>query len=985
MSMIQRQWALGDELAGFQLVEITQLDEYEGIGYLFRHIETNMEVFQLINSDRERFFSYVFRTLPYNDCGIAHILEHSVLAGSQRYPVRDPFMTLLKGSTNTFMNAMTYPDKTMYPGASPLEKDFENLFHVYTDAVFAPLLREETFWQEGVRLVCDEESCHFEGVVYNEMLGDSADHDSIVGKGGIRSLFPDTPYSFDSGGNPEQIVRLDYQQFRSFYSQFYHPSNCKLFLYGDLEVGEYLSFLDEEYLKTRGSLKVNSLCPTSEPWKKERSVTLTSPMEDGQTKESASVVLSWVTTDVTDPLQVITLSTLVDLLLGNQAAPLYKALLDSGLGVDISPESGMSADFRQMPFLVGFKGINPDLAEEAKACIMKALQTIVKEGLEPEMVASSLKRIRFKQLEIPGGIPNGLRALNRSLRGWLYDLSPCATIESGKPLEALEKELHKDPRYFEKWIKRHLLDNPHRCLVTVKPDGEHQKRQMDAIARYATQITESMDKKEIKLLQEQNQRFLQFELEGDTPEALATIPRLHLEDLPSTIRPNTHQEVQCAGQPLFIRPQFCNQIVYADFAFNVEDLSERELILLPLYTRILQTTGLGKLSYAQVATRLKHLTGDFNVYGELGSACNNNDVLTLLCRVKTLKEDFAPAMEFIQQLLSGANVGDLKQLKLVLNNFRTDFADSVTYSAHSFASLCAASVFSPIQWEGEQLSGLHQWFFLESIEEKELPSIAQELEQLQKKLSNRRRLLLHLSCDEELVQELVPVYEAFTEAFADLGAVQPRPRSYNEVSKGSIHEVQLYRLPATVSYAAWAMRTEKRGTVLQAAQILLANILTGNDLWEVIRGQGGAYGVAANADVMEEICIFSTYRDPRIAGSYRDFIQILNKYAQIDIDSVHIENALIATIGSELKPLSPSQDSILAFRRLLYHISDEFRAMRRQHLLQLDSKQLNEGAIALLRAAKEEDSYVVLSGAQLLETEKEKHPILDRPSIRLPL
>jgi Zn-dependent M16 (insulinase) family peptidase len=342
-------------------------------------------------------------------------------------------------------------------------------------------------------------------------------------------------------------------------------------------------------------------------------------------------------------------------------------------------------------------------------------------------------------------------------------------------------------------------------------------------------------------------------------------------------------------------------------------------------------------------------------------------------------------MQFVQELLTGANVGDLKQLKLVLNNYKTDFADSVTYSAHSFASLCAASVFSPIQWEGEQLSGLHQWFFLESIEEKDLPSIAQELERLQRKLSNRRRLLLHLSCDEALVQEFVPVYEAFTKAFSDQGVVQPVPRSYKEVSKGTIHEVQLYRLPATVSYAAWAMRTEKRGTVLQAAQILLANILTGNDLWEVIRGQGGAYGVAANADVMEEICVFSTYRDPRIAGTYRDFIKILNKYAQIDIDPGHIENALIATIGSELKPLSPSQDSILAFRRLFYHISDEFRAMRRQHLLQLDSKQLNEGAKALLRSAKEEDSYVVLSGAQLLEAEKEKHPILDRPSIRLPL
>ncbi|MGE4453141.1 MAG: insulinase family protein [Sphaerochaeta sp.] len=983
--MMQRQMALGDELAGFKLVEMTELDEYEGTGYLFRHIETNMEVFQLINSDRERFFSYVFRTLPNNDCGIAHILEHSVLAGSQRYQVRDPFMTLLKGSTNTFMNAMTYPDKTLYPGASPLQKDFENLLHVYTDAVFAPLLREETFWQEGVRLVCEEDQCHFEGVVYNEMLGDSADHDSIVGKGSIRSLFPDTPYSFESGGNPEQIVRLDYQQFLSFYSQFYHPSNAKLFLYGDMEVGEYLSFLDEEYLKTRGSLRVNSMCPLSKPWNRERSVTLTSPMEEGQTKENASVVLSWATSEVSDPLEVITLSTLVDLLLGNQAAPLYKALLDSGLGTDISPESGMSADFRQMPFLVGFKGIQAEHAEQAKNCILKALETIVKDGLEPEMVASSLKRIRFKQLEIPGGIPNGLRALNRSLRGWLYDLSPSATIETGKPLEALEKALQKDPRYFENWIKHHLLDNQHRCLVTVKPDAEHQKRQTDAIMKYASEITSSLDKKDLKQLQAQTQRFLQFEMEGDTPEALASIPHLHLEDLPTTIRPNTHDETTIASRPLSIRPQFCNQIVYADFAIQVEDCNERELMLLPLYARLVQTTGLGKLTYSQVATRLKHLTGDFAFYPELGSSCGDQDALMLLCRVKTLREDFAPAMEFVQQLLSGANVDDLAQVKLVLNNFRTDFSDSVTYSAHSFASLCAASVFSPIQWEGEQLSGLHQWFFLESITDEQIPSLAQELKQLQKKLANRNRLILHLSCDEELVPELVPVYQAFTEAFPDNGRIETAIRSYDGVSTGAIHEVQLYRLPSTVSYAAWAMRTEKRGTVMQAAQILLAHILTGNDLWEVIRGQGGAYGVSANADVMEEICVFATYRDPRIAGTYRDFIQILNKYAQIPIDDKHIENALIAIIGGELKPLSPSQDSILSFRRLLYKITDEFREMRRHHLLQLDSKQLNEGAKALIRSAKEEDSYVVLSGAQLLETEKEKHPILDRPSLRLPL
>ncbi|NBK23313.1 MAG: peptidase M16, partial [Spirochaetia bacterium] len=416
-----------------------------------------------------------------------------------------------------------------------------------------------------------------------------------------------------------------------------------------------------------------------------------------------------------------------------------------------------------------------------------------------------------------------------------------------------------------------------------------------------------------------------------------------------------------------------------------EDLSERELLLLPLFTRMVQMTGLGELSYSEVSQKLKHLTGDFNLFVEMGSSNRGEDTMVMLCRTKTLYEDFEQAMLFISELLGKANVTDLKQLKLVLNNYRTDFADSVTYSAHSFASLSAASVFSPIQWEGEQLSGLQQWFFLESIKDDTLALLAQELALLQKKLHNRRRLISHLSCDEEQVTSLSNVWERFTLSFAEGEEIVRKQRFYEQVSKGLVHEVQLYRLPSTVSYAAWAMRTSAKGTPLQAAQVVLGQLLSTNDLWEVIRGQGGAYGVSANADVMEEMFVFSSYRDPRIAGTYSDFKRILTKYASAPIEQKQIENALITTIGSELKPLSPAQDSMLAFRRLLYHITDEFRALRREQLFKVDGKAINEGAQALLDNAVREDSYVVLSGSQLLEVEKEKHPMLDRPSVRLPL
>ena len=985
--MSEREWAVGDEFSGFVLTEVSPLEEYKATGYLFRHIATEMEVYQVVNDDKELFFSYVFRTLPNNDAGIAHILEHCCLAGSKKYPVRDPFMTLLKGSTNTFMNAMTYPDRTMYPAASPLKKDFDNLFSVYTDAVFAPLLREETFQQEGVRMICDGDTCHFEGVVYNEMLGGGADHDTIVGRNSVRSLFPDTPYSFNSGGDPKHIIQLNYQQFLAFYSMFYHPSNCKLFIYGDMAVGEKLKMLDSEYLRSYAKLNVDSLPPLSEAWNVPRKTTFTSPVEEGeeQGSQNDSVVLSWATCEASDPLSLVTLSTLVDILLGNPGAPLYKALLDSKLGKDISPESGMSSDFREMPFTVGFKGIDGERAEEAQDLILSSLEAIVAKGLDADIIASSMKRSRFKQQEIPGGFPNGFRALIRSLKGWLVDHSPSKTIGLSAPLQALEDALLENPRYFEQWIQKHLLDNPHRCLVTVKADSEHEKRETAAIEKYAQSQAQALGKKGLKALAQQNEKFLQFELAGDTQEDKDKVPYLKLEDLPSTIEPNTYEELKIAGRPLYLKKMFCNKIAYADFAFHLEDLTERELLLLPLYIRLLQMTGIGEMEYPKVANKLKSLTGDTNLYVEMGSSHEGPDRMMMVCRTRTLAEDFSEALTFLHTLLTEANVGDIERLQAALANLKGDYTDSITFSAHSFASLAASSIFSSVQYEGEQLAGLDQWFFLENLHDEQLFLVAGEFKALQEKLNNRSRLILNLGCDDELAPTLVPEYEKFLRLFDEKEPTEPLLRSYEKVSQGITHAVELYRLPSTVSYTAYVLRSSKRGTDEQAAQVLLGQIITGNELWEKIRAQGGAYGVTAHADVMEELFFFSSYRDPRIAGTLADFIKTLDIYTTKAIEEKDIENALITTVGNDLRPLSPAQSSILSFRRILYNITDEFRMMRRNQLLGMTSEHLNEGAKALLANAEAEDSFVAIAGMQLLETEKAKNPALDRPSRRLPL
>ncbi|NLZ76547.1 MAG: peptidase M16, partial [Spirochaetales bacterium] len=939
--MTERRLAVGDELHGFIVEEITPLAEYRGTGYLFRHIETRMEVYQVVNEDPERFFGYLFRTLPCNDTGVAHIIEHCLLAGSERYPVRDPFMTLLKGSANTFMNALTYPDRTVYPAASPLEKDFDNLFSVYTDAVFAPLLREETFQREGVRLVCTDEGCRYEGVVFNEMLGAGADHDEIVSRSAVRTLFPDTPYSFESGGDPEAIIGLTYREFRSFYDRYYHPSNAKLFLFGKMEAGAKLRYLDEHYLQRRGMLRIDSIVPLAKRWERERSATFSSPMEEGgEEVKNASVVLSWATTENDDPLEVMTLSTLVDILLGNPAAPLYKALIDSDLALDISPESGMSAEFRQMPFIVGFKGIDPEDGEKAKEVILSALKRIVRDGIESDLIETSLKRTRFSQLEIPGGIPTGLRALTRATRAWMVDRSPSETIRVVPTLDELEKRIRKNPRHFEDWIEEHLLSNPHRTLVTVKPDGEHQKRQSEAIAREALLVGERLGRKGLKEIAEENKRFLAFEEEPDSAEDLEKIPFLRLEDLPKEIRTNDHCLRIVGGRKLWIRTIPTNGIVYADIAFTIDDLAEEELMILNLYTRLVQTTGLGKLPYEHVAQRIRRLTGGFSIFVEVGTSLEGKAVRHLIVRVKTLADDFDEALIFIGELLRGANVDDKKRIRYVFNNYKSEFSEVVTYSATNFAASYATRTFSEAGRDAEQIGGLSQWFHLTTLDP---DTLGTRFKELGLRLANRRRLVAHVSCEEPLVENAQKSIETFITGFEDRGALAREPAGHGQVGPTANPLVNLFKLPSTVSYAAWALRSAKRGSVIQSAQVLLAQVLTTGTLWETIRGQGGAYGVSAATDVAEETFILSTYRDPRIAGTFIDLKRILEEAATRVFTEKEIEDSTIFIVGRELRPLSPGQDALLGFRRILYSITDEFRLMRRTQLLGLSSEDLNEG------------------------------------------
>ena len=482
----------------------------------------------------------------------------------------------------------------------------------------------------------------------------------------------------------------------------------------------------------------------------------------------------------------------------------------------------------------------------------------------------------------------------------------------------------------------------------MKPDEEHQRRQNEAIAKRALTPQTAGQKRDEGII-EQNRRFAAFEEERDSTENLEKIPFLRLEDLPKEIRPNDHALKIIAGRELWIRTIPTNKIVYADIAFTIDDLTEEEMLLLNLYTRLVQTTGLGELPYETVAQRIKRLTGGFSFFVEVGTSLQGEAVHLLIVRIKTLAEDFDEALGFIQELLVGANVDDRKQLRFVLNNYKSEFSEVVTYGATNFASSYATRTFSEAAWDAELIGGLSQWFHLTGLE---ADSLGGRLKALQTKLANRRRLVAHLSCEEPLLEDSVKSFETFITRFEDRGSLDKEPRSYEKVGPTSNLTVDLFKLPSTVSYSAWALRSAKRGSVLQSAQVLLSQILTTGPLWETIRGQGGAYGVSASADVAEETFILSTYRDPRIAGTFTDLKRVLEEAATRVFSEKEIEDSTIFIVGRELRPLSPGQDALLGFRRILYSITDEFRLMRRTQLLELSNEDLNEGAKALLEQAE---------------------------------
>ena len=942
----------------FELIRETPMPEYDGRSHYYVHDKTGMEVFHIETKCGENCCSFMFNTPSEDNTGCAHIIEHTVLCGSRRFPVKDPFSQVLLSSPNTFLNAMTFCDKTMYPFASPLKKDFDILFDIYADAVFAPLLRRESFLQEGVRHFDGK----FDGVVFNEMSGDMSTEDSIVQRNIVRDLYLGTPYEFNSGGDPVDIVDLTYEEYLERYRRWYSPSNCRLFLFGDMDAQEYMDKLEELYLKD--CPKGEKIIPKSEIYLQKDSGN-TRIVEKCPASNARSVVLSWLTTESSDTMEVLTASILTSILLGNPGAPLYKAIMESDLGEDLNLISGTDVDGPVLVFSAGFSHARKGMEDEIETFLLNQIEEYVRNGLPEDAVNAALKRMEFKVNEIPGdGIPFGITICLRVARSWLRGSEPEGAALNVERLRIL-KERVAEGRYFENWMERNLLRNRRRCLLTVESD-DHYDEELQNVLSAKLKAFGQDDRKE-------KGAFFRFVGTPDSPEALATIGRITVKDLPKTIARYPQKEIVLpSGARIYDYRTFTRGIVYLNMAFDTRHLTLVEKRLLPLLVRTLQMSGTARHDFTRISTLMKTLTGGFYMLPYAGCDVRRNPVSCVFLKTKMMLSDTEDALDLIGELLTEPDLSDQTRLKASITDMVTEFESDFSYSASSYAVMNASSVFSASAMESELNMGTAQWLFLSDLKrdlesgETTYEGLSAELTKLWEKVFTQRAMKVHITSDTE-DDCLIQIVSKYIDRFR-IGKFVRKSDYYRDFVSpilGKAVRTAVYSLPSGPAFNAVAIKFEKDSEKTFIEMGLLASVLGSGYLWEQVRGKNGAYGVESHVDSMESLFVFSSYRDPCIGKTFRIFEKALSQRIGKD----ELDYAVVSVIGKEIRPRSPQTRSSEAFRRLILKMSTGLYLKRRKLLLAMKPEDLEHAGKLVRSLLRGNSSRTIICGQDLAKSE----------------
>ena len=1011
--------SIGQKLHGFTIQNIVDLPEYRSIGVLAEHDKTGAQVFHTVNGDEENLFAFMFKTVPESSNGVAHILEHTVLCGSEAFPVKDPFLLLLKGSMQTFLNAFTYPDKTVYPASSTVEKDLFNLMEVYGDAVFFPQLKEDLFRQEGHRLELSEDGKLLRtGIVYNEMKGNYSTHDSVAGDWCYRSLFPDTPYRYDSGGDPKDIPSLTYQEFKDFHRRYYHPTNTQIYLYGNIPTERYLEFLDKRFLGRFDRIEALPPVPLQERWSEPRSIQVPYPSGDADQEEThSSVTLNWLLDPLEDRVKTLSWEILTEVLMGSPASPLQKAAAGTDLGEDLSSTSGFETELRQTVFSVGLQGCDRSRAAEVEALFLRELETQVRDGLNKELVEGTLRRFEFRSREIRGGGPFGLRLLRKIGRGWLHGLSPEYSLEFEPVMKEVRRRFAEEESYFEKLIQADLLANKHRSTVVVYPDPGQNQRDAESEAESLAELTLNLGQAEqaafFDKVRAGQESLTKFQSEPDDPAALARIPFLDVTEIPRQVETIATEvsriNIDGVEIPSYVHDLYTNGVSYVDAVFSFEGFSTLEELLLPLWTSFVPIAGLPGRSYEEVSRDLALVSGGFAAYPEVTAGIDHLTEARSLSgdfpkkpvsqgqvfrhvyfRLKALDADLPKALNLAASLVAQADFSDLDHLAEVFYELRNDLRSSIVPGGSSYAALRAELGMHPSVSTEENLRGLTQYLFLEEIADriqkekkqkgtKTLEELAMALDGLRQRLIASSRLILNTTAETKAISGVQDALRAeaarfATEASTSALSATDLPILAEAAAKAAesltlpepLTRLELLEYPSKVAFAAAALPSSVLGTPEQAEEALLAHILRTGPLWEEVRMKGGAYGAHASSDGLAGIFSFASYRDPNTLKTLAVYEKALQSLGNSGLRQADLDQAKIGAVSKELKPLSPGERGVVGLKRSLYGISDRLRQRRRDLTLAIEITHIQKAATRLAQRMPQARK-AILAGKELIE------------------
>jgi Zn-dependent M16 (insulinase) family peptidase len=966
--------------SGFVILDVVDLDEMQAVGIWAKHEKTGVEVFHVLNDDVENLLSFSFATFPQDNTGAAHILEHSVLCGSERYPLKDAFIVLAQGSLQTFLNAITFPDKTVYPASSTNEHDYFNLMSVYGSAVFRPLLPEWTFMQEGHRReYTPDGKLSITGIVYNEMKGAYSSLDAYAGHWSVKAIMPGTPYEFNSGGDPENIPELNLEGLKEFHRTRYSPANCRVFLAGNIPTEKQLSFLNEQFFSHLERGKACDPIAKTERWKEPKKFRVPCP---AGSECKSTIFLTFLCSDVTDINENTALMTLAAILLGHDGSPLTRKLIESGLGEDITPVSGLENEIRETLFAAGLKGVEGDpeqMSGKVEELIMSELRRLADEGIPQEEIEAAVLSMEFSQREIRrAGGPFSLVWMRRSLLAWLHGSKPWEGLLFEPAMAKIKENLKSNKRYFETLIQKYFLDNPHHALVIIEPKEDFLPRQEEKLSQTLANIEKNLSESERGTIIEKCRLLEKIQSEGDTPEVLAAIPHLSRNDLSVESDYIHRRHDDLSGVPALCHELYTNGITYADMAFPVDILSPEDYKWMPFYSRAVVSVGLPGIDYGEVSSLLARTSGGFIARLFTGTAVRGTTPylqtpsghfdLTgrdwLVYQLKCLDEKISPSLDLALRLISEADFTDIDRINDLVLEMKTQLDSSLAPMGHVYASGRANRRNSRSKQVDEIWNGLSQIDFVHYLAQLETEVIVKKLQYLQEKI-NSAGLIVNLTG-----RSLNAASPEFSKRFSRFGAPKSRVTVIKGEPKTSAAEV--YASPSLqIGFAALTLDAAPFDTNEQMAEIILTHQLSTGSLWEDIRMKGGAYGAFVNSDSLENCVNFATYRDPSPLRSLDVFSAIIKNSGKngnnaadgfIANDEDNLVKSIIGCYAKEKRPRTGAENGFIDFIRYLYGIDDNCRSRRLKRLVSASTTDIETAFAAF--SARPSSGPVIITGVR---------------------